>query len=144
MNVGQILKNKGSHAATVAPDAKIKDVIAGLEAEDVGALVVSADGQQIEGIISERDVVRGLQSFGASVLDHTVRDLMSSDVVTCTPNDRVSGVMALMNERNIRHVPIVNDGDLAGIVSIRDIIALRLNEAELDAAAMREYIGHGG
>lgn len=142
MNVGKILNNKGPHAPIVAPDVRVVDVIAALEAEGAGALVVSTDGLTIEGIISERDVVRGLQSHGASVLDQSVRDLMSLDVVTCTSSDRISGVMALMIDRNIRHVPILSDGKLAGIVSIRDIIALRLSEVELDAAAMRSYIGN--
>lgn len=141
MTVKRILKEKGSHTPTVAPEAQIADVIAALEAEGVGALVVSADGQRIDGIISERDVVRGLKSFGPEVLRRTVSDLMTADVVTCTADDRVAGVMALMDDRNIRHVPVVDGGTLAGIVSIRDIIKLRLDEVQAEADAMREYIG---
>lgn len=140
MTVNRILEKKGTDVAVVAPDARIADVIDALEAEDVGALVVSADGQNIDGIVSERDVVRGLQNFGPEVLEHTVRELMTHDVVTCTADDLVAGVMALMNDRNIRHVPVVNDGKLSGIVSIRDIIKLRLDEVQAEADAMRSYI----
>jgi len=143
MTVKRILQEKGTDAPTVAPEAKIADVIEALETEDVGALVVSKDGQHIDGIISERDVIRGLQRFGKDVLEHTVRDLMSPDVVTCGVFDRVAGVMALMDERRIRHVPVIDDGKLAGIVSVRDIIKLRLDEVQADAEAMREYIANG-
>ena len=142
MTVERILDMKGSHAPTVTPDAKISAVLAALEAEDVGALVVSTDGLHIEGIISERDVVRGLLSLGHEALDHQVHELMSSDVITCTADDRVAGVMALMDDKNIRHVPVTNKGKLAGIVSIRDIVKLRLNEVQAEADAMRQYIGN--
>jgi CBS domain-containing protein len=104
---------------------------------------VSADGRGVDGIISERDVVRGLQRFGPEVFEHTVRDLMSPDVVTCTADDRVAGVMALMDDRKIRHVPVVDNGKLAGVISIRDIVKLRLDEVQAEADAMREYIGSG-
>jgi len=111
-----------------------------LEAEEVGALIVSADGKRIDGIISERDVVLGIGRFGAKVLEKTVGDLMTRDVATCTADDPVAGVMALMAEKRIRHVPVLDDGELAGIVSIRDIIQLRLDEVQADADAMRDYI----
>jgi CBS domain-containing protein len=143
MTVKKILQEKGSHAGTVNPEALVRDVIAQLESEDVGALVVSSDGEHIDGIVSERDVVRGLQRFGPTMLDHAVRDLMSHDVVTCTAHDRIAGVMALMDDRKIRHVPVLDDGKLAGIVTIRDIIKLRLNEVQAEADAMREYIAGG-
>ena len=143
MTVERILTEKGAHVPTVAPDVTIADLIAELESEDLGALVVSADGQHIVGIISERDVVRGLQRFGAEVLEHRVRDLMSPDVVTCTAGDRVAGVMALMDDRRIRHIPVVDDGKLIGVVTTRDIIKLRLDEVQSEADAMRAYIGGG-
>lgn len=84
--------------------------------------------------------MRGLQKFGPGVLEHSVRDLMTADVITCTSRDPVSGVMALMDDRRIRHVPVVENGELIGIVSIRDIIKLRLDEVQSDADAMRQYI----
>lgn len=135
---------KGAHAPTVSPEERIAEVIAALEAEDAGALVVSADGRRIDGIISERDVVRGLRRLGPDVLQQTVRDLMTAEVITCTPDDRVGGVMALMDVRKIRHVPVVNEeGELAGIISSRDIIKLRLDEVQSEADAMRTYISGG-
>lgn len=144
MTVEKILNQKGTHASVVGPDAKIADVIATLGAEEVGALVVSANGQTIDGIISERDIVRGLLEHGPGVLDHLVSDLMTQDVVTCTADDPVAGVMAIMDQRNIRHVPVTDDGVLAGIISIRDINKLRLDEVQAEANAMREYISYGG
>ena len=144
MTVERILKSKGAHAPTVSPEDHIADVIATLETEDVGAVVVSADGRHIDGIISERDVVRGLKRFGSNILDQAVRDLMTADVLTCTAGDRVASVMALMDDRRIRHVPVVDDGNLAGIVSIRDIIKLRLEEVQAEVDAMRDYIAGAG
>jgi len=144
LTISKILEFKGLHAPTVLPNARIADVIAALEAEDVGALVVSTDDLHIDGIISERDVVRGLQRFGADVLEHSVRDLMTAEVVTCTADDRISGVMALMDDRKIRHIPVVDDDQkLTGIISIRDIVKLRLDEVQDEADAMRSYISGG-
>lgn len=140
MTVKRILSVKGLEVPTVMPEVLVIDVIAALEADDVGALVVSNDGVHIDGIISERDVVRGLQSFGPDVLKHTVRDLMTIDVITCTAQDHVAGIMALMDDRQIRHVPVVDGEKLIGIVSIRDIIKLRLDEVQTEADAMRQYI----
>ncbi|MDA0231616.1 MAG: CBS domain-containing protein, partial [Proteobacteria bacterium] len=140
MTVKRILDTKGTHAATVEPSARIADVIAALESEEVGALVVSANGEKIDGIISERDIVRGLRQFGPEVLQHAVQDLMSVNVVTCTANDPVAGVMALMDDKGIRHIPVVDDEKLAGMVSIRDIVKLRLDEVQAEADTMRSYI----
>jgi len=106
-------------------------------------LVVSANGLTIDGIISERDIVRGLLQHGPSVLDHMVRELMTKDVITCTADDPVAGVMAIMDQHNIRHVPVTDENVLAGIVSIRDINKLRLDEVQAEANAMREYISSG-
>lgn len=144
MTIRNIIKMKGAHAPTVPPSSLIVDIIAALEADDVGALVVSADGRRIDGIISERDVVRGLQRFGPEVLNHSVQNLMTAEVVTCKPDDPVSGVMALMDDRRIRHLPVVDEnGELADIISIRDIIKLKLNEVQNEADAMRSYIAGG-
>ena len=144
MTVQRILRDKGTHTVCVAPDARVAQVITSLAHEDVGALVVSADGDRIDGIITERDVVRGLETYGASVLDHAVRDLMTADVITCTADDPVAGVMAVMDSNRIRHVPVIEGDRLAGIVSIRDIIKLRLDEVQAEADAMRDYISLGG
>ena len=141
MTVERIMKSKGTYVPTVTPEAKIADVIDALEADDVGALVVSTDGDRIDGIISERDVVRGLQRFGPKVLDHSVGELMTVDVVTCTAKDPVVGIMAVMDNRGIRHLPVTANDKLSGIVTILDIVKLRLGELQQEANAMREYIG---
>ena len=140
MMIEHILRAKGHFVPTVHPNAQIKDVIEALESDDVGALVVSSDDHHIDGIISERDVVRGLQSYGVAVLDHPVKDLMTKEVIVCTSDDRVAGVMAMMDENNIRHVPVTKANKLIGIVSIRDIIKHRLGEVQADAEAMQAYI----
>lgn len=140
MTVKNILKTKSLHVPTVRPDAMIGDVIDALEADDIGALIVSMDGNRIDGIISERDVVRGLQQNGMKVLSQAVRELMTPDVITCTATDRVAYVMGLMDAENIRHVPVVSEGVIVGIVSSRDIIKLRLDEVQSEAEAMRHYI----
>ena len=140
MTVQRILDEKGTHAPFVAPDVSISDVLETLEIEDVGALIVSTDGAKIDGIISERDVVRGLRKFGSEVLEHKVGEVMTTDVVTCTADDPISLVMRQMDERQIRHLPVVDKGKIAGIVSIRDVVKLRLGEVQSDADSMRAYI----
>ena len=140
MTVRRILKRKGTYAATVLPDARISEIIAALESEDVGALVVSADGERIDGIISERDVVRGLQVLGSDILQKPVKEHMTKNVITCNDSDRVVGIMALMDANQIRHVPVTDNGKLAGIVSMQDIIRLRVEELQSEADAMRSYI----
>ncbi len=140
MVVERILNEKGPHAPVITPMATIAELVEALDKEEVGALVVSNDGKNIEGIISERDVVRGLLRFGQEVLKKSVSDLMTTDVITCTANDRIAGVMALMAEKHIRHVPVIDNGELVGIVGIRDIIQLRLNEVQAEADAIRDYI----
>ena len=99
---------------------------------------------RIEGIISERDIVRGLRFHGAAILDLKVCDLMTSDVITCDLDDPLSSVICEMDRHTIRHVPVLRDGILTGIVSIRDIIKDRLDEVEIDALAMHSYIAHSG
>lgn len=140
MVVERILNEKGTHAPVIAPMATIAALVEALDKEEVGALVVSNDGKNIEGIISERDVVRGLLRFGQEVLEKSVKDLMTTDVITCTADDRIAGVMALMAEKHIRHVPVIDNGELVGIVGIRDIIQLRLNEVQAEADAIRDYV----
>lgn len=143
MTVQRILNIKGTAVPTILPDATIVNVIARLEAEGSGVLVISSDGKAIEGIISERDIVRGLHQFGTDAMAKKVTELMTEKVLTCEAKDRVAGVMAMMGEMQIRHVPVVHHGNLAGMVSMRDIIKLRLDEVQAEADAMRTYISHG-
>jgi CBS domain-containing protein len=107
---------------------------------NVGALVVSSDGRTVEGIVSERDVTRALDSVGAALLDGPVRTIMSSDVRTVTPDDEVEALAVMMTEHRIRHVPVLKDGVLAGIVSIGDVVKSRIEELEQDKDALFKYI----
>ena len=142
MNVDGILRAKGASVATIRPDATIGDLVHGLRDERIGAMVVSEDGRFVMGIISERDVVRGLAERGPRILETQVAELMTHDVVSCTPQDTVKQVMAEMTRRRIRHLPVVADGVLCGIVSIGDVVKNRLEEMETETNVLREvYIG---
>lgn len=144
MRVADVLRTKGDLVATVAPDAPIATAVDTLNELGIGAVVVSADGQRIAGILSERDIVRALGGPATSdVLALPVSDIMTAEVVTCRPNDRIQRLMELMTQRRIRHLPVEIDGRLAGIVSIGDVVASRLSELEAETRVMEEYIHHG-
>lgn len=142
MNVDGILRAKGARVVTIAPDASVADLVAGLRDAGIGAMVVSADGRRVDGIVSERDVVRGLAQHGGGVVSRPVSDLMTRNVVTCAPSDTVKQLMTEMTRRRIRHLPVVDGGALAGIVSIGDVVKNRLEEMETETNVLREaYIG---
>ena len=143
MNVETILKSKGSNVVTVAPGETVAHALSVLEAHEIGALVVSADRVRVLGILSERDVVRGLARQGAELLDNPVSEIMTSDVYFCEPDDTVAELMSQMTDRRIRHLPVVVDGRLRGIVSIGDVVKSRLGEVESEKDALREYIVRG-
>lgn len=125
----------------VSPDSSIQDVLGVLASKNVGALVVSADGETVQGIISERDIVRGLHSMGAELLAMPAREVMTKKVVTCVVTDRAVGIMAVMVAKHLRHVPVVDDeGRFVSMLSIRDLLQLRLLEVQSEADAMRSYI----
>jgi CBS domain-containing protein len=144
MNVQSILARKGSDVATITQQASLSDAAAKLRDHRVGALVVSADGRRIEGIVSERDVVRALAAHGSSALGRTIASAMSADVVTCAVDDSVEELMVSMTERRIRHLPVVDDaGLLAGIVSIGDVVKARLGQLETENQALFDYLHQG-
>lgn len=144
MNVQSIIGVKGGEVATITQTKRLSDVVRILGERRIGALVVSGDGRSIEGIISERDIVRAASENGAAALDASVGSVMSTDVVTCSPGDGVDRLMALMTERRIRHLPVVDsNGHLTGIVSIGDVVKARLTELEHENRALADYIsGH--
>jgi CBS domain-containing protein len=143
MNVNAILKSKGTKVVTVRPEATVAALTERLRVEGIGALVVSEDGKTIAGIVSERDIVRGLAEHGAAVLERKVADIMHRDVVTLTGDEDIGAVMGKMTHHRIRHLPVVENGKLCGIISIGDAVKHRLDELELEASAMRHYIaGH--
>ena len=141
MTVQRLLDSQKSVERTyVGPDASIREVLDALAARNVGALVISSDGEKVEGIVSERDIVRGLKKFGAELLDKPARELMTEKVVTCVATDRAAGIMAVMVSRHLRHVPVIEDGRFVSMLSIRDLLQLRLTEVQSEADAMRSYI----
>jgi CBS domain-containing protein len=120
------------------PDSTINAVIHRMKLERIGAIIISSDGERIEGIISERDIVYGLAERQGDVLALRASDLMTRDVITCSPEDQVRQVMVRMTHSRIRHVPVVDGGRLSGIVSIGDIVKNRLEELELETTVLRD------
>jgi len=142
MQVAELLTSKGSKVATVRADTSVAAIVEVLRAENIGAVVVSSDGAAIEGIVSERDIVRSLNPT-AELATQTAANIMTSDVITCKPSDRVDELMSLMTDNRIRHLPVEIDGVLAGIVSIGDVVKRRVLELEYEAQALTEYIQQG-
>lgn len=140
MNVEFILRNKGRNVITIGPDAKVGAAVALLRRHGIGALVVSKDGRSVDGILSERDIVHALADHGDHVLGLDVVQLMSRRVITCKLSDSIADLMALMTDRRIRHLPVVESGGLAGMISIGDVVKNRLDEVESEATSMREFI----
>lgn len=141
MRISDVLEHKGSSVATIAPEAPIIDLVRELGEHSIGALVVSDGDGSIAGMASERDVVRAVGRFGPSILEEPVQMIMSRKVRTCTSEDTVDALMAVMTEFRVRHVPVVDDsGALAGIVSIGDLVKARIDELESDRDALEHYI----
>ena len=138
MNVDGMLRAKGATVVTIRPDATVGDLVRGLRRERIGAMVVSEDGRSVLGIISERDVVRGLAERGPRILEAPVAEMMTRQVVSCGPRDTVKQVMAEMTKRRIRHIPVLADGVLCGIISIGDVVKNRLEEMETETSVLRE------
>ena len=138
MDVERILRSKGATVVTIRPDATVADLVHGLREAKIGAMVVSEDGWHVDGIVSERDVVRGLAERGPDVLNVRVSEVMTRDVATCSPHDSVKSVMAEMTLRRVRHLPVVLDGTLRGIVSIGDVVKNRLDEMETETGVLRD------
>jgi CBS domain-containing protein len=139
MRIADVLRNKGSSVATVAPTATVTEMIAALAQYNVGALPV-VDGDRLVGIVSERDVVRRLHAGGAALLEASVGEIMTTEVTTCSPDDRVADLAAIMTARRFRHLPVVVDGRLAGIVSIGDLVKARIDLLESEREQLQSYI----
>ena len=143
MKISDILKHKPDHSGadvvTIAPEARVSELIALLARHRIGALMVIEDGS-VAGIVSERDVVRRLNDRGAALLEATVADIMTATVVSCGPDDDVDSIATTMTERRIRHMPVIEDGALVGLVSIGDVVSSRMRQLEQDRGQLEQYI----
>ncbi|HWB44160.1 MAG TPA: CBS domain-containing protein [Hyphomicrobiaceae bacterium] len=142
MNVAAILRQKGRAVTTASPGATLQEVARKLAAKRIGAIVIVSSGGEVAGIISERDIVRALAQDGADCLAKPATQYMTRQVVSCTETDTLDELMALMTSQRFRHLPVVTDGALVGIVSIGDVVKDHIAEVEMEATAMRDYICH--
>lgn len=140
MIVKSILSTKGCDVATIAPTATLAEATKILADRRIGALVVTGAGGRITGIISERDIVRALAQHGGSALQMPLAEVMTRKVVTCAPADTVAVLMERMTAGKFRHLPVLDDGELVGIISIGDVVKYRLTELEFEHGALRDYI----
>ncbi len=142
MRIADVLRNKGASVATITPETSVSGLLTELSVHNIGAMVVvSPDG--VIGIVSERDVVRALQQRGAELLRQPVSEIMTSFVATCTPTDSVDSLSALMTTKRVRHIPVMENGRLAGIVSIGDVVKTRMEELEAQQEQLQAYITRG-
>ena len=140
MTVKAIVSRKGSDVVTIEPTADLAAAVKLLSERHIGAIVITGGDRQVAGILSERDIVRALARRGPAVLGETVEAVMTRKVVTCTQDDTVGAIMEQMTSGKFRHLPVVEDGRLAGIISIGDVVKYRLEEVERESDALREYI----
>jgi CBS domain-containing protein len=140
MRISDVIRRKGDGVVTLPPDATVRHLLEILEKHHIGAVVISVDGVAVSGIVSERDVVRHLHTDGVGVLDETVAMIMTSDVATCTPDDGLDELAAVMTEGRFRHIPVVADGRLKAIVSIGDIVKGRIDELQTERDHLVGYI----
>jgi CBS domain-containing protein len=141
MSVRAILKVKGQRVVTIEPAASIKDAVATLAREHIGSVVVTDDTQTVIGILSERDIIQALQRHGASILDLSAQDLMTRAFTAATIDMHIDQVLDIMTQGRFRHMPVLEDGRLAGMVSIGDAVKARLDMLESETTQLKEYIG---
>lgn len=140
MHISDVLRGKGRDVVTVPPDTTVRDFLDVLSEFGIGAAIVSADGNHVDGIISERDVVRALAARGAGVLSEDVSTIMTRDVVVTEPQETVDSVFAVMTQQRIRHLPVIMDEHIGGIVSIGDLVKARVGELETERDTLAQYI----
>ena len=140
MRITDVLRVKGTRVVTVTPDTTVRQLLAVLAEHGIGAVIVSADGTSIDGIASERDIVRAFAKRGAAAMSEPVTAIYTAEVHTVTPETQIEEVMRMMTERRVRHAPVVLDGGLRGIVSIGDVVKNRIDELETERAALTDYI----
>jgi CBS domain-containing protein len=142
MRIADVLRNKGAAVVTINPEATVKELLAALADQNIGAMVVVGEGGVV-GIVSERDVVRQLHRHGAGVLSGPVSRIMTTDLATCTKTDTVDSISVLMTQNRVRHVPVLDGKKLIGIVSIGDVVKTRMEELEAEQQQLQSYITQG-
>jgi CBS domain-containing protein len=140
MTVRKLLDGKGRFVSSIGSDVRVQDVVDQLETDDVAALVVTDDNESILGIISGRDIVRGVRQFGPDVANRPVGELMTRKVITCDIGEPLEKILNLMDTHQIRHVPIIDGGNLCGIINMLDVVKYRLKEIQTEAEALKEYV----
>ena len=140
MRISDVLRVKGAQVVTITPDTTVERLVAVLTEQRIGAVVVSHDGISVDGIVSERDIVRALARQGTAVMSQRVTAIYTADVHTVTPDTELEDVARMMTERRIRHAPVTVGGGLRGIVSIGDVVKTRIGELETERAALTDYI----
>jgi CBS domain-containing protein len=140
MRISEVLRGKGTQVITITPDSKVRQLLAVLAEHRIGAVVVSRNGTSVDGIVSERDIVRAFAQRGAAVMSEPVTNIYTADVHTVAPDTSLDDLMRIMTERRIRHMPVVVDDTLRGIISIGDVVKNRIDELETERAALTEYI----
>jgi CBS domain-containing protein len=142
MRIADVLRNKGAAVATISPTATVRELLAGLAEHNIGAMVV-VESESVAGIVSERDIVRNLHEHGTDVLALPVSEIMTTVLATCGPESSVDDLSGLMTEKRVRHIPVLVDGHLAGIVSIGDVVKTRLEELTTEQEQLQAYITQG-
>ncbi len=140
MRISDVIKRKGGDVITVRTDASVAELLSLLAQHQIGAVVVSDDGESVNGIVSERDIVRHLHTDGAGLLDAAVASIMTAEVHTASPDDGLDALESMMTERRFRHVPVVVDGRLVAIVSIGDVVKNRIDDLQAERDQLRTYI----
>lgn len=140
MRTSEVLRTKGQDVVTITGETEVRQLLAVLAQHGIGAVVVSQDGRSVDGIVSERDVVRAIAERGDAVLGEPVSAICSTEVSSVTPETQIEELMRLMTDQRIRHVPVLVDGGLHGIVSIGDVVKYRITELESERASLTEYI----
>ncbi len=140
MRIADVLRVKGTQVVTVTPDTRVRRLLAVLAEHQIGAVVVSRDGVSVDGIASERDIVRAFAKRGAAVMSEAITKIYTAEVHTVTPETSLEDVMRMMTEHRVRHAPVVADGGLRGIVSLGDVVKNRVVELETERAALTDYI----
>lgn len=143
MYVESVLRSKGNKVVTAKPDTPVTEVARMLAEARIGAVVISGDERRVEGVLSERDIVAAIAAEGPSALSRSASELMTREVVTCSPRDQVADLMSVMTTKRVRHIPVLEDGALAGIISIGDVVKCRVQEIEFEAEALRTYVTQG-